>query len=60
MQILGVTSPLHAEMEAARAAVLFAQKWEANMVEFEGDASFVIAALYLDEVQIFSFGACDK
>ncbi|XP_050137687.1 uncharacterized protein LOC126614090 [Malus sylvestris] len=54
MQILGVTSPLHAEMEAARAVVLFAQKWEANMVEFEGDASLVIVALNLDEVSDFS------
>ncbi|KAB2599776.1 hypothetical protein D8674_010047 [Pyrus ussuriensis x Pyrus communis] len=44
-RLAGISSPLLAEMMAARVAMLFARDLEAACVEFAGDAQMVITAL---------------
>ncbi|TQE04101.1 hypothetical protein C1H46_010321 [Malus baccata] len=43
----GISSPLLAEIEAARAAILLVRELNKELVELEGDAALVMAALNL-------------
>ncbi|CAN6693151.1 unnamed protein product [Malus baccata var. baccata] len=43
----GISSPLLAEIEAARAAILLVRELNKELVELEGDAALVLAALNL-------------